>query len=70
MADEALQARKLTDIEREAIVLNAVLGMIDDMVNHAIFMPLGENSLKLTCCRPRRKRFASSARCSATSSRR
>lgn len=31
-----------TDIEREAIVLNAVLGMIDDMVNHAIFVPLGD----------------------------
>lgn len=34
---------KFTDIEREAIILNATLGMIDDMVNHAIFMPLGEN---------------------------
>jgi hypothetical protein len=26
-----------TAIEREAIVLNAVLGMVDDMVNQAIF---------------------------------
>jgi len=32
-----------TAMEREAIILNATLGMIDDMVNHAIFMPLGEN---------------------------
>ena len=32
-----------TDIEREVIVLNATRGMIDDMVNHAIFMPLGDN---------------------------
>ena len=46
MADEALQAREVTDIEREAIVLNAVLGMIDDMVNHAIFMPLGEKKFE------------------------
>lgn len=35
-------ASQFTDIEREAIILNATLGMIDDMVNHAIFMPLGE----------------------------
>jgi hypothetical protein len=34
---------EFTDIEREAIILNAVRGMIDNMVNHAIFMPLGEN---------------------------
>ncbi|CAN7350884.1 hypothetical protein [Rhizobium sp. LjRoot258] len=33
----------LSEIEQEAIVLNAVIGMVDDMVNHAIFCPLGEN---------------------------
>ena len=32
-----------TAMEREAIILNATLGMIDDMVNHAIFIPLGQN---------------------------
>jgi hypothetical protein len=42
MDEEASGVRKFTDVEREAIVLNAVRGMIDDMVNHAIFMPLGE----------------------------
>ncbi|WP_449472586.1 hypothetical protein [Sphingobium chungangianum] len=31
-----------TEMEQEAIVLNAVVGMVDDMVNHAIFCPLGE----------------------------
>lgn len=31
-----------TEIEQEAIVLSAVIGMVDDMVNHAIFCPLGE----------------------------
>lgn len=31
-----------TEIEQECIVLNAVMGMIDDMVNHVIFCPLGE----------------------------
>ena len=39
---------EFTDIEREAIVLNAVLGMIDDMVNHAIFVPLGEDTRSAT----------------------
>jgi hypothetical protein len=29
-------------MEQEAIVLNAAMGMVDDMVNHAIFCPLGE----------------------------
>lgn len=29
-------------IEQEAVILSAVVGMIDDMVNHAIFCPLGE----------------------------
>ncbi len=32
----------LTEIEQEAIVLSAVIGMVDDMVNHAIFCPLGD----------------------------
>lgn len=31
-----------TALEQEAIVLNAVTGMVDDMVNHAIFCSLGE----------------------------
>ena len=31
-----------TELEQEAIVLNAVMGMVDDMVNHAIFCPIGE----------------------------
>jgi hypothetical protein len=31
-----------TKMEQEAIVLNAVIGMVDDMVNHAIFHRLGE----------------------------
>lgn len=31
-----------TDLEQEAIVLNAVMGMVDDMVNHAIFCLPGE----------------------------
>ncbi len=30
-------------LEQEAIVLNAVMRMVDDMVNHVIFCPLGEN---------------------------
>src|SRR4051794_37835064 len=42
MGEEAPSLSKFTDVEREAIILNAVRGMIDDMVNHAIFMPLGE----------------------------
>ena len=42
MAEKEPQRSELTDIEREAIILNAVHGMIDDMVNHAIFVPLGE----------------------------
>lgn len=29
-------------IEQEAIILNAVMGMVDDMVNHSIFCGLGE----------------------------
>lgn len=32
----------LTPLEQEAIVLNAVAGMVDDMVNLTIFCPLGE----------------------------
>src|SRR6218665_1913103 len=32
----------LTKTEQEAIVLNAVWSMIDEMVNFAIFMPLGD----------------------------
>lgn len=31
-----------SDIEQEAIILGAVIGMINDMVNHSIFCPLGE----------------------------
>ena len=31
-----------TEMEQEAIVLNAVIGMVDDMVNQAIFCSLGE----------------------------
>ena len=34
---------KISDVEREAIILNAVRDMINEMVNHAIFMPLGDN---------------------------
>jgi hypothetical protein len=30
------------ETEQEAIILNAVIGMVDDMVNHALFCPLGE----------------------------
>lgn len=33
---------KFSSIEQEAIILSAVVGMVDDMVNHAIFCPLGE----------------------------
>jgi hypothetical protein len=33
---------QFSSIEQEAIILSAVIGMIDDMVNHAIFCPLGE----------------------------
>ncbi|WP_282129121.1 hypothetical protein [Roseobacter litoralis] len=43
MSNEIDPASYFTDMEREAIILNATLGMIDDMVNHTIFMPLGEN---------------------------
>lgn len=32
----------LNDIEQEAIILGAVIGMVDDMVNHSIFCSLGE----------------------------
>jgi hypothetical protein len=31
-----------TEIEQEAIILSAVVSMVDDMVNHSIFCPLGE----------------------------
>lgn len=31
-----------SDIEQEAIILGAVIGMVDDMVNHSIFCSLGE----------------------------
>ncbi|NTC84078.1 hypothetical protein [Agrobacterium tumefaciens] len=31
-----------SEIEQEAIVLSAVVSMVDDMVNHAIFCPLDE----------------------------
>ncbi len=31
-----------TEIEQEAIILGAVVSMVDDMVNHSIFCPLGE----------------------------
>ncbi|BBD01481.1 MULTISPECIES: hypothetical protein [Sphingomonadaceae] len=37
-------ASRHTDIEREAIILNAVRAMIDDMVNHVIFVPLGDRT--------------------------
>lgn len=43
MIDEIDTASCFTDMERESIILNATLGMIDDMVNHSIFMPLGDN---------------------------
>lgn len=43
MSTETDPASYFSDMEREAIILNATLGMIDDMVNHSIFMPLGEN---------------------------
>ncbi|RXD05140.1 hypothetical protein EQZ23_08470 [Sphingomonas sp. UV9] len=33
---------KFSLIEQEAIILNAVMGMVDDMVNHSIFCGLGE----------------------------
>lgn len=33
-----------TPLEQEAIVLNAVMGMVDDMVNHAIFSLSGKNT--------------------------
>jgi len=33
---------KFTTLEQEAIVLNAAMGMVDDMVNHAIFCLPGE----------------------------
>ena len=33
---------KFSSIEQEAIILSAVVGMVDDMVNHAIFCALGE----------------------------
>lgn len=33
---------KFSSIEQEAIILNAVVGMVDDMVNQAIFCSLGE----------------------------
>ncbi len=32
-----------SEIEQEAIVLGAVISMVDDMVNHAIFCPLDDN---------------------------
>lgn len=35
-------ATTFTRLEQEAIVLGATMGMIDEMVNHAIFCPLGE----------------------------
>jgi hypothetical protein len=34
----------LNSVEQEAVVLRAVWGMIDDMVNFAIFMPLGQST--------------------------
>ncbi|TBN14861.1 hypothetical protein EYC79_07510 [Agrobacterium cavarae] len=37
-----VEPREYSEIEQEAIVLGAVLSMVDDMVNHAIFCPLGE----------------------------
>lgn len=33
---------KFSSVEQEAIILSAVVGMVDDMVNHVIFCPLGE----------------------------
>lgn len=42
MSNEIDNTNHFTDMEREAIILNATLGMIDDMVNHSIFMPLGD----------------------------
>lgn len=47
MSTEIGTANYFTDMEREAIILNATLGMIDDMVNHAICMPLGENQQEI-----------------------
>ena len=32
-----------TALEQEAIVLNAAMGIVDDMVNHAIFCSLGDD---------------------------
>lgn len=32
----------LTPLEQEAILLSAVVGMVDEMVNHTIFCPLGD----------------------------
>ena len=43
MSIETNTASSYTDMEREAIILNATLCMIDDMINHNIFMPLGES---------------------------
>lgn len=37
-------ALTFTPIEQEAIVLSAVVGMVDEMVNHAIFCPLGDKT--------------------------
>jgi hypothetical protein len=37
-----LEDMTFTAIEQEAIILNAVMGMVDDMVNHVIFCGLGE----------------------------
>ncbi|CDZ68043.1 Hypothetical protein NGAL_HAMBI2605_63260 [Neorhizobium galegae bv. orientalis] len=38
----AIKAGTFSEIEQEAIVLSAVITMVDDLVNHAIFCPLGE----------------------------
>lgn len=36
------RSMNFTTMEQEAIILNAVIGMVEDMVNHVIFCPLGE----------------------------
>ncbi|MGO6985438.1 hypothetical protein [Rhizobium leguminosarum] len=40
--EENLMIDAMTEIEQEAIVLNAVISMVDNMVNHAIFCPLSD----------------------------
>jgi len=42
IATHMICAMTFNETEQEAIVLNAVIGMVDDMVNHAVFCRLGE----------------------------